>query len=196
MTDIATPTTTPTRTVAGLELPQAGSYTIDASHSHVGFQVRHLMVSKVRGKFDRFEGTVVIADEPTESSVNVAIELDSINTNDPARDGHLRSADFFNTESNTHLTFASTAVRQAGSSWEVDGDVSLNGVTRPVTLKVEFEGATVDPWGNLRIGFSASGELNREDFGVNWNQALETGGVVVGKVVKLELEAEAVTPLA
>ncbi|MFN8053202.1 MAG: YceI family protein [Acidimicrobiales bacterium] len=194
MTD--TVATTATRTVNGVELPKPGTYTIDASHAHVGFTVRHLMVSKVRGQFDKFEGTIVIAEEPTASSVNVTVELDSINTNDEGRDGHLRSADFFNTDANKHLTFASTAVRPNGSTWDVDGDVTLNGVTQQITLSVEFEGATIDPWNNLRIGFSATGELNRDDFGVNWNQALETGGVVVGKVVKLEIDAEGVTPQA
>lgn len=194
MTDTATPA--PTRTVNGTELPQPGTYAIDASHTHVGFTVRHLMVSKVRGQFEKFEGTVVIAEDPTASSVNVTVELDSINTNDEGRDGHLRSADFFNTETNKHLTFASTAVRPNGSKWDVDGDVTLNGVTQQITLAVEFEGGTIDPWNNVRIGFSASGELNREEFGVTWNQALETGGVVVGKTVKLEIDAEAVAPQA
>jgi len=191
MTDTAT---TATRTVNGSELPLPGTYTIDASHTHVGFTVRHMMVSKVRGQFDRFEGTVVIADEPTQSSVNVTVDLDSINTNDEGRDGHLRSADFFNTDANKQLTFVSTAVRPDGSKWDVDGDVTLNGVTQQITLVVEFEGATIDPYNNLRIGFSAGGELNREDFGVSWNAALETGGVVVGKVVKLEIDAEAIIP--
>lgn len=191
MTDTATATT---RTVDGNQLPLAGTYAIDASHTHVGFTVRHMMVSKVRGKFDRFDGSVVIADEPTQSAVNVSVELDSINTNDENRDGHLRSADFFNTEANKVMTFASTAVRADGSTWDVDGDLTINGVTKSVTLAVEFEGALVDPYNNLRIGFSASGEINREDFGLGWNAALETGGVVVGKQVKLEIEAEAVIP--
>jgi len=191
MSDTATSTT---RSVNGAELPLPGTYAIDASHTHVGFIVRHMMVSKVRGKFDRFEGSVVIADDPTQSSVNVSVELDSINTNDEGRDGHLRSADFFNTEANRTMTFASTAVRADGSTWAVDGDLTINGVTKQVTLAVEFEGALIDPYNFLRIGFSAAGEINREDFGLGWNAALETGGVVVGKQVKLEIEAEAVIP--
>jgi polyisoprenoid-binding protein YceI len=195
MSDTATTASSAaTRTVNGTELPLPGTYAIDASHTHVGFTVRHMMVSKVRGQFEKFDGTVVIADEPTDSSVSVTIEVDSINTNDEGRDGHLRSADFFNTEANKHLTFVSTAVRPDGSKWDVDGNVTLNGVTAPVSLVVEFEGATIDPYNNLRIGFSATGELNREDFGVSWNAALETGGVVVGKTVKLEIDAEAVIP--
>ena len=189
MTSIAT-----TRTVNGTELPLPGTYAIDASHTHVGFTVRHMMVSKVRGQFDKFDGTVVIAEDPTQSSVNVTVEVDSINTNDENRDGHLKSADFFNTEANKQLTFVSTAVRPDGSKWDVDGDATLNGVTKQITLVVDFEGALIDPYNNLRIGFSAAGEINREDFGLSWNAALETGGVVVGKQVKLEIEAEAVIP--
>ena len=128
------------------------------------------------------------------ASVNVTVEVDSINTNDENRDGHLKSADFFNTEANKQLTFVSTAVRPDGSKWDVDGDATLNGVTKQITLVVDFEGALIDPYNNLRIGFSATGEINREDFGLSWNAALETGGVVVGKQVKLEIEAEAVIP--
>ncbi|MEI2652243.1 MAG: YceI family protein [Microthrixaceae bacterium] len=188
-TNIAT-----TRTVNGTELPLPGTYAIDASHTHVGFTVRHMMVSEVRGQFDKFDGTVVIAEDPTQSSVNVTVEVDSINTNDENRDGHLKSADFFNTEANKQLTFVSTAVRPDGSKWDVDGDATLNGVTKQITLVVDFEGALIDPYNNLRIGFSAAGEINREDFGLSWNAALETGGVVVGKQVKLEIEAEAVIP--
>jgi|JI10StandDraft_1071094.scaffolds.fasta_scaffold1075594_1 polyisoprenoid-binding protein YceI len=191
MTDTSIATT---RTVNGTELPLPGTYAIDASHTHVGFTVRHMMVSKVRGQFDKFDGTVVIAEDPTQSSVNVTVEVDSINTNDENRDGHLKSADFFNTEANKQLTFVSTAVRPDGSKWDVDGDATLNGVTKQITLVVDFEGALIDPYNNLRIGFSATGEINREDFGLSWNAALETGGVVVGKQVKLEIEAEAVIP--
>lgn len=183
-----------TRTVDGNSLPLPGTYTIDASHSHVGFSVRHMMVSKVRGSFDRFEGTVVIADDPTQSSVHVTVEVASINTNDEGRDGHLRGADFFNTEANPTMTFASTKVHPKGSTWLVDGDLTLNGMTQPLTLNVEFEGALIDPYNMLRIGFSATGELDREAYGVSWNAALETGGVVVGKTIKLEIEAEAVIP--
>ncbi|MEZ5252610.1 MAG: YceI family protein [Microthrixaceae bacterium] len=184
-----------TRTVNGSTLPLPGSYSIDPSHSAVGFTVRHMMVSKVRGSFDKFAGSITIADEPTESSVAVEIDLNSINTNDENRDGHLKSADFFNTESTPKMIFASTKVEPKGSEWLVTGDLTLNGITKATTLTVEFEGATVDPWGNLRIGFSATGQINREDYGVAWNQALETGGVVVGKDVKIAIDAEAITPI-
>ena len=185
-----------TRTINGNSLPLPGTYSLDLSHSAVQFSVRHMMVSKVRGSFDSFSGSITIAEDPTASSVNVEVDLNSINTNDENRDGHLKSADFFNTETTPKMTFVSTSVEPKGSDWLVTGDLTIAGTTKPTTLKVEFEGATVDPWGNLRIGFSASGEINREDFGVSWNQALETGGVLVGKDVKISIDAEAVTPIS
>lgn len=184
----------PTRTVDGRPVPAPGTYALDGSHTNVGFTVRHLMVSKVRGRFENVEGSITIADAPEQSSVQVTVGLDSINTNDEGRDAHLRSADFFNAETHPTMEYASTAVRADGSDWVVDGNLTLNGITKPLTLKVEFEGATVDPWNNLRVGFSATGELDREEWGVSWNQSLETGGVLVGKTVKLELDAEAVQP--
>jgi polyisoprenoid-binding protein YceI len=182
-----------TRTVDGAVVPAPGTYALDASHSHVGFAVRHLMVSKVRGHFANFSGTVTIADDPTESSVEVEVALDSINTNDERRDAHLRSADFFDTDRYSTMTFRSTSVRRGnGDGWLVTGDLTLNDVTRPIDLEVSYEGSAATPWGATSIGFSASGKLNREDFGVNWNQALETGGFLVSKDVTLEIEAEAV----
>lgn len=185
-----------TRTVGSTEVPVAGTYTIDASHSHVGFTVRHLAVSKVRGQFSSFSGEVVIAEDPAQSSVKVTVDLTSIDTKDEGRDAHLRSADFFNTDANSSMVFESTAVRASGDHWDVDGNLTLNGVTNSLTLAVEFEGATIDPWNNIRLGFSANGELNRDDFGVSWSQALETGGLVVGKTVKLSIDAEATAPQA
>jgi polyisoprenoid-binding protein YceI len=182
-----------TRTIDGVEAPVPGTYVLDASHSHVGFTIRHLMVSKVRGQFGRFSGTVTIAEEPEQSSVEVDVELDSIDTNDDKRDAHLRSADFFHTEVHPTMTFRSTGVNAGKSDrWIVTGDLTLNEVTRPIELEVTFEGAATSPWGNTSIGFSATGKLDREDFGVNWNQALETGGFLLGKDVNLEIEAEAV----
>lgn len=184
-----------TRTVNGVALPLPGTYNLDPSHSSIGFTVRHMMVSKVRGQFDTFSATIEIAEEPTDSKVSVEVDLSSINTNDENRDGHLRSADFFNVETHPKMTFTSTKVEQKGDEWLVTGDLTLNGITKPLTLEVEFEGGTIDPWGNLRIGFSAEGKLDREDWGVSWNQALETGGVLVGKEVKIAIDAEAITPL-
>ena len=194
MTDTTTTTATPAnRTWEGVEIPVAGTYGFDLSHSRVGFVVRHLMVSKVRGQFSQFEGTVVIAENPTDSKVEVSIDAASIDTRDETRDNHLRSADFFEADSNPKLTFASTAVRHVkGNDFEVDGDLTIHGTTKPVTLKVELEGVLTDPWGMSRAGFSASTELDREDWGLTYNQALEAGGVVIGKKITIEIEAEVV----
>ena len=186
-------TATVTRTVAGNEVPNAGTYGLDASHSEVGFSVRHLMVSKVKGRFSDVSGTITIAEDPLASSVEVTIGTASIDTRDEQRDAHLRSPDFFDVEQYPSMTYRSTKVSPAGKGrWLVEGDLSLHGVTRNVPLEVSFEGGATDPWGGIRAGFSARAELNREDFGLAWNQALETGGVVVGKKVTIEIEAEAV----
>ena len=177
-------------TTAGTR-PQTGTYTLDASHAHVGFKVRHLMVSKVRGGFSDVTATLTVADEPTDSSVEVSVGLASIDTRDEQRDAHLRSPDFFDVERYETMTFRSTDVRHLGRDrWELVGDLSLHGVTAPITLLATFEGSVTDPYGNDRIGFTASGELDRETFGLTWNATLETGGVVVGKQVQLEIEAE------
>jgi polyisoprenoid-binding protein YceI len=187
------PTNPALRTVEGVELPAAGSYAIDASHSQVGFAVRHLMVSKTKGRFSDFAGTVEIAENPLESSVAVTIQAASIDTRDEQRDGHLRSGDFFDAETYPTITYVSRAVRRTGEGeYLVDGDLTVKGVTQPVPLELTFEGGAIDPWGGVRLGFSAKAELDREAFGLTWNQALETGGVLVGKKVTIEIEAEAV----
>jgi polyisoprenoid-binding protein YceI len=187
------PTNPALRTVEGVELPAAGSYAIDASHSQVGFAVRHLMVSKTKGRFSDFAGTVEIAENPLESSVAVSIQAASIDTRDEQRDGHLRSGDFFDAEAFPTITYVSRSVRQTGEGeYLVEGDLTIKGVTQPVPLELSFEGGATDPWGGVRIGFSAKAELDREAFGLSWNQALETGGVLVGKKVTIEIEAEAV----
>ncbi|MFZ6004993.1 MAG: YceI family protein [Actinomycetota bacterium] len=183
----------PTREVNGIEVPAAGRYELDASHSSVGFSVRHLMVSKTKGRFADFAGTITIAEDPLESSVEVEIQVASIDTRDAGRDEHLRSADFFDAQANPVITYRSTKVSPtAKGAWIVDGELTVGGVTQPVPLTVSFGGGAVDPWGNARIGFEAHTEIDREAFGLSWNQALETGGVLVGKVVKVDIEAEAV----
>jgi polyisoprenoid-binding protein YceI len=181
------------RLVEGEELPAAGTYALDASHSQVGFAVRHVMVSKTRGRFSDFAGTVEIGENPLESSVAVTIQTASIDTRDEQRDGHLRSGDFFDAEAFPTMTYESRSVRQVGEGrYIVDGDLTIKDVTKPVPLELTFEGGAADPWGGTRIGFSAKAELDREAFGLTWNQALETGGVLVGKKVSIEIEAEAV----
>jgi polyisoprenoid-binding protein YceI len=184
---------TTTENLVTTELPEAGTYDFDASHSHIGFKVRHLMVSKVRGRFADFEGTVTIGENPLDSAVEVVVQLSSIDTKDAGRDEHLRSADFFDVETNPTMTYTSTGVREAGKgSFVVDGNLTLNGITKPVVLDLELDGITTDPWGNQRAGFTATASIDREDFGVTWNQALEAGGVMVGKKVEIEIEAEIV----
>jgi polyisoprenoid-binding protein YceI len=179
-------------TLGRIELPAAGKWDIDPSHSTVEFVVRHLMVSKVRGRFGSFSGTLSITDDPALSSVDVVIDSASIDTRDQQRDGHLRTPDFLDVENFPHITFTSTHVEGAGSSWQVTGDLTIHGVTRSVVLDVEYAGTTKDPWGGQRAGFSATTEIDREDFGLSWNVALEAGGFLVGKKVKIELEIEAV----
>lgn len=190
-----TSTQTVTRSVQGVDVPQPGSYELDPSHTHVGFAVRHMMVSKVRGKFSDVRGTIEITDEPLDSSVTVTVRLASVDTRDEQRDRHLRSPDFFDVDSHPDMTFHSTSVtRLSDDRYRVDGDLTIRGVTKQVSLETSFEGGLLDPYGNQRIGFSATGEISREDFGLTWNQALETGGVVVGKKVQIEIEAEATRP--
>lgn len=188
-TQPATPTT---RTIDGTDLPVPGTYAIDASHSAVEFVVRHLGLAKVRGRFGAFAGVIEIAERPEDSSVTVDVELASIDTREPNRDEHLRTNDFFDVPNHPTMSFRSTQVTGSGTNWQVTGDLTLKGTTKPLTLAVSFEGAGGDPWGGNRVAFSATAEIDREEWGVNWNQALETGGFVVGKKVKLELEVEAV----
>jgi polyisoprenoid-binding protein YceI len=180
-----------TRTVDGHVLPTPGTFTLDASHAHIGFSVRHLMIAKVRGQFSGAQGTLVVADDPTASTVEISVEVATVDTRDEGRDGHLKSADFFDVEKFPTMTFRSTGIAmESGEKFRLDGELDLHGVAAPLSLEVEFEGLTQDPWGNQRLGFSARGEIDRESHGLNWNQALETGGVVVGKQAKIEIEAE------
>ena len=181
-----------TRPYQGTHVPHPGTYDIDKAHSAVEFVARHLMITKVRGRFAEFSGTIDIAEVPEESSVEVAIDASSIQTDQDQRDVHLRSEDFLHAEQHPTLTFKSTKVElEDEDHWKVAGDLTVRGTTRPVVLDVEFEGANVSPWGAKAIGFSASTEINREDFGLTWNQVLETGGAVVGKKVRIELNVEA-----
>ena len=169
------------------------TYTIDPAHSEVFFQVRHL-VTKVRGRFSDLEGTINYdADNPEQSSVNVSIKTSSINTNVTDRDTHLRSADFFSAEEHPTLTFRSKKLTKTGTdSFDVVGDLTVRGTTREIHLPVTFLGNATDPWGKKRIGFEAETTLNRKDYGLNWNAALETGGFLVGDEVKVNLSIQAV----
>ena len=182
-----------TRTVDGTVLPAVGTWTIDAVHSHIEFTVRHLVIGKTRGRFDTFSGTVEIAEEPTASSVTLEIDAGSVNTKDENRDNHLRSADFLDVEKYPTLTFASTSVTGKGTDWVLEGDLTVHGITKPVTVELELDGVVEkDPWGFSRAAYSGSAEIDREDFGLTWNATMETGGLLVGKTVKLSLEVETV----
>ena len=176
------------------DLPDPGEYQIDLSHTHAGFSVKHFGLSKVKGEFTEVSGTVVIADEPAESYVRATISTASFNSRDEGRDAHVRGADFLDVESFPEITFVSTNVKPDGDDWVVSGDLTIKGVTRTVELATEFEGAITDPYGLERIAFSASTEIDRTDFGLDFNAALETGGLIVGKNVKITLEVEAIIP--
>lgn len=185
-------TTAPTPTAERLDLPAPGTWQIDPTHSSVNFSVRHLGLSKVRGQFGSFTGALTVSDEPEQSAVAVSIDVDSIDTREPTRDAHLKSPDFLDAATSPTIAFTSRSVTGAGSQWEVEGDLTIKGLSRPVTLEVTYEGAAGDPWGGSRIAFSASTEIDREDWGMTYNQALEAGGWLVGKKVKVELEVEAI----
>jgi polyisoprenoid-binding protein YceI len=182
-----------TREYQGILIPEAGTYALDKSHTTVEFVGRHLMITKVRGRFTDFDGKIVIGESPEESSVDVTIDAASVNSGDDKRDGHLRSPDFLDVERYPTITFRSTRL-EIGSDGEakVTGDLTVKDVTRPVTLDVEFDGASPDPWGGQRLGFTASTEIDRENWGLTWNVALETGGMLVGKKIRLEFNVEAV----
>jgi len=170
----------------------AGVWNIDASHSSVAFVVRHLVVSKVRGRFDTFSGSINVAEDPLQSTAEAIIDVASVNTSDEGRDGHLRAPDFFDAAQFPTITFRSTSVRPKGDDFVLVGDLTIKGVTKPVEIDLEFNGVEGDPWGGTRAGFSAETEINRKDWGLEWNMVLETGGVVVGDKVKIQLEVEAV----
>jgi polyisoprenoid-binding protein YceI len=184
MTQTATATTIPGYVT--------GTWSIDALHSEVGFSVRHMMVSKVRGKFTKFAGEIVTADNVFDSSVTAEIDLASIYTGSEQRDGHLRSPDFFDTDNHPQMTYSSTGLRLDGGDYVLDGELTLKGVTRSVPLKLEVNGFGPDAYGGTRVGLTATGQINRADFGVTWNAAIEGGGVVVSDKVDLLLEIEAV----
>ena len=170
------------------------TWQIDSSHSHVGFSVKHMMIATVRGQFERYTGTLALdTDDLTRSTITGEIEVASINTREAQRDDHLRSADFFDAATYPTMSFRSTRLEHvAGNEYRVIGDLTIRGVTNEVTLDAEYAGIHKDPWGNTRTGFSVTGTLNRKDFGLSWNAALETGGVLVGDKIKLELDIEAV----
>jgi polyisoprenoid-binding protein YceI len=170
----------------------AGTWAIDPVHSDVGFVVRHMVVAKVRGRFTKFEGQIVTGENAADSAVTATIELTSIDTGNPQRDDHIRSADFFEVETYPTMTYRSTGVRQDGDDLVLDGQLTLKGVTKDVPLRLELNGFGPDAYGGTRAGFTATADINRRDFGVNFHAALETGGAVVADKIAIHLEIEAV----
>ncbi|WP_134322084.1 YceI family protein [Cumulibacter soli] len=177
-------------TAQTLGLP-TGTWKFDTVHSHVGFSVRHMMVSKVKGQFTTFDGQITVADEIENSSVTATIAASSVSTGNEQRDGHLRSADFFNADANQNLEFVSTGVQSAGDDWKVLGDLSINGTTRPVELNVEFGGVRPDGQGGTKAGFEITTVINRKDWKIDFNMPVEGGGVVIGDKITISIDIEA-----
>jgi polyisoprenoid-binding protein YceI len=169
-----------------------GIWNIDPAHTAVGFVARHLMITKVRGRFTKFSGVITVAEDPLQSTVETEVDLSSIATGDEQRDAHLRSPDFFDVEKYPTMTFTSTSIKPHRDDYIMTGDLTVAGKTRSVDFDLTFEGVEKDPWGGTRAGFSAAADVNRKDWELTWNVALETGGLVVGDKVKIELEVQAV----
>lgn len=167
-----------------------GTWKIDATHSIVGFSVRHMMVSKIRGRFEGFDATLTVPEDPTQSSVEATIDAGSINTDNTDRDAHLRSADFFSVEDNPQFIFRSTGVEAKGEDFLLKGDLTIKGNTHPVELALEFNGSTVDPYGLDRAGFAATTQISRKEFGVDIDMPMDGGGVVVGDRITIQIDAE------
>ena len=188
-TTVETPAEATTTALADI----SGEYALDASHTTIGFTARHAMVTKVRGHFREFEGTAhVDTANPAASSVRVTIQAASVTTGNEQRDGHLRTPDFFDIENHPEITFVSTHVERDGAEWEITGDLTINGITKPVTIPFEETGSAKDPFGNTRVGFEGATTIDRTDWRLSFNAALETGGVLVSEKIKLEFDISAI----
>lgn len=185
-------TAPPIRTVAGTELPAPGRWTIDPGHAEVGFVGRHFGLTKVRGRFTGVTGHADIGEDITDSTIIVTIDTASVSSGDDTRDDHLRSADLFDVEHYPQARFTSTGITVDGAIGTVTGNLTIKDVTRPVTLDVDYVGHARDPWGNDRAVFSASATINRADWGLTWNMLLDTGGLLVSKEIRIEIEIELV----
>lgn len=180
-----------TRTVNGAVVPGVGRWDIDPAHTSAEFIGRHLMVTKVRGGFGSVSGTIVVAETPEDSKVEIVIETASVSTGSEDRDTHIKSEDFFDVENHPEMRFVSTSVETNGGSWKLVGDLTIKGVTKPVTLDFDFAGIVDDPWGNPKAAFSATTEIMRDDWGLSWNVPLDSGGVLVSKKIVIEIEVQA-----
>jgi polyisoprenoid-binding protein YceI len=180
------------RVVDGVTFPAPGTYVLDPTHTRIGFVARHLMVTKVRGSFAEFTGSITVAEDPKDSTAEATLQTASIETGTADRDTHLRSGDFLEAEKYPEITFRNARIKaQKGADFTVVGDLTIKDTTREVVLDVELDGVAKDPWGNEKLAVTASTEIDREDFGMTWNVALETGGVLVSKKVRIEIEAQA-----
>jgi polyisoprenoid-binding protein YceI len=180
-------------TADAVEIPEyiAGTWEIDPVHSYVGFIARHLMVSKVRGRFNKVEGQIITAGNPLASSATATIDMTSVDTGNPQRDSDIKGPMLFDTDSHPTMTYRSTGIRRKGDGLVADGELTIKGITRPVELEVEIGGFGPDPYGGTRVGFSATGEIDRTEFGMNPDLKLPTGGVMIGEKIQLTIEAEA-----
>lgn len=177
--------------MSDVALPEPGTWQLDPAHSSIEFVARHLMVTKVRGNFASFSGSIEIAENPSDSNVTIEVDMASVTTGSDDRDGHLKSPDFFDVDNHPTMTFVSNQIVDKGDGYQLVGDLTVRGVAKPLTLDVEFLGVMSDPWGNAKAAFSASGEVDREDWGLTWNAPLEAGGVLVSKKARIEIEAQA-----
>jgi len=188
----AAASTAGSRVIDGVTFPAPGTYVLDPTHTRVGFVARHLMVTKVRGNFGEFTGSITVAEDPRDSTAEATLQTASIGTGTADRDAHLRSGDFLEAEKYPEITFRNARIQsQKGASFTVVGDLTIKDTTRPVTLDIEIDGVAKDPYGNEKLAVTASTEIDREEFGMTWNVALETGGVLVSKKVRIEIEAQA-----
>jgi len=183
---------TAVRNIKGVELPAPGVWKLDPGHAEIGFVGRHFMLTKVRGRFTGVDAMVTIGDDPEDSHVSVTIDMTSVHSGDQARDDHLRSPDLFDVDAWPQATFESIAISWDGQTGTVTGDLTIKNTTRQLTLEVEYLGHALDPWGNDRVVFDATGQINREDWGLTWNMVLESGGLLVSKEITLELHVELV----
>lgn len=183
--------TTSVETVTSTETPRTGHWELDPAHSDLTITARHLMVTKVRGTFDEISGTIDVDEDLTKSKVRVEAKASSVTTGSPDRDEHLRSADFLDSETHPTVTFESTEIVKSGSGWKLTGDLTVRGVTNPITFDLTYEGSATDPWGNEKAAFVAKGAMDREKWGLTWNASLESGGVLVSKRFDIEFDVQA-----
>jgi polyisoprenoid-binding protein YceI len=179
------------RIIDGRPVPVAGTWKVDHIHSDIRITARHLMVAKVRGTFEDFDAAIVVGEDPVDSTVKIEAKASSVTTGTTDRDNHLRSSDFLDAEQFPLVTFESTSLKPSGENWKLTGDLTIRGVTKPVTFDLVFEGAATDPYGNTKAGFSALGEIERRDWGLTWNVPLENGGMLVSEKFQIEFDIEA-----